>query len=191
MKKKATTPTKGGKATPAKKGSTSSSATSSRPSTPLKKETDTNNSAVASSDFEAGVLFNRYDKLQTGVLTADDFLKIWREGKQKDDAMRAQGLIPMTAGGGSTTAGSSSDGKMNHINPMNMSFEAGQIFAKFDADGDGRIDKKDFENLLKNYPELLKPDYGITSSSKENIGSRILLPTEVISGRLLTHYDEI
>ena len=191
MKKKATTPTKGGKATPAKKGSTSSSATSSRPSTPLKKETDTNSSsAVASSDFEAGILFNRYDKLQTGVLTADDFLKIWREGKQKDDAMRAQGLIPTIAGGGPITAGSSSDGKKNLVNPMNMSFEAGQIFAKFDADGDGRIDKKDFENLLKNYPELLKPDYGIMSSSKENVGSRILLPTEVISGRLLTHYDE-
>ncbi len=71
-----------------------------------------------------------------------------------------------------------------------MSFEAGQIFAKFDKDGDGRIDKKDFELLLKNFPELLKPDYGISSSATSGGVPRTLLPTEVISGRLLTHYDE-
>lgn len=69
------------------------------------------------------------------------------------------------------------------------SFEAGQIFSKFDTDGNGRIDKKDFEKLLRDHPELLKANYDSRSSSGPD-GKRTLLPTEVVTGRLLTHYDE-
>ena len=129
-------------------------------------------------------MFNRYDKTNTGVLTAEDFLTIWRESKQREEANKllvAHTTATISAGNGL------SGGKP--LNPLNMSFEAGQIFAKFDADGDGRIDKKDFEQLLKSYPELVKPDYGLGTNGSGG-APRALLPTEVVTGRLLTHYDE-
>ena len=62
------------------------------------------------------------------------------------------------------------------------------MFSKLDANGDGRIDKKDFESLLRDHPELLRPNHEDESSSKYEIMGQ--LPTEVITGRLLTHYDE-
>lgn len=125
----------------------------------------------ASSDFEAGIIFNRYDKEQRGVLTADDFRQIWREGKSEE----IKKIIPPSVA----------------MPPANLpfgSFEAGKIFAKFDSDNDGKIDKKDFEKLLKDHPELLKTNYGGLSSSHD--ASRAFLPTEVVTGRLLSHYDE-
>ena len=169
----------------AKKGppsAASSSAPSSRPSTP--GAGGASGAASASSDFEAGVLFNRYDKANAGVLTAEDFLTIWRESKQREDAAKHL-LAPPTS-----AAAAALDRGGKPLNSLNMSFEAGQIFAKFDADGDGRIDKKDFEQLLKSYPELVKPDYGLGKTGMDSAVPRTMLPTEVVTGRLLTHYDE-
>jgi hypothetical protein len=125
----------------------------------------------ASSDFEAGIIFNRYDKEQRGVLTADDFRQIWREGKSEE----IKKIIPPSVA----------------MPPANLpfgSFEAGKIFAKFDSDNDGKIDKKDFEKLLRDHPELLKTNYDGLSSSQD--AGRAFLPTEVVTGRLLSHYDE-
>ena len=76
--------------------------------------------------------------------------------------------------------------------PLSSSFEAGHIYSKFDKDRDGRLDKKEFESLLKSYPEVMKPqtDQNSIPIYDYNQNQRQLLPTEVITGRLLTHYDE-
>jgi hypothetical protein len=62
------------------------------------------------------------------------------------------------------------------------SFDAGAIFAKYDVDQDGKLNKKDFEELILAHPELL------SNQNRENTNYN--LPHEVITGRLLTHYDE-
>ena len=45
------------------------------------KKSDGGVAAPASVDFEAGLLFNRADTSKTGVITADDFRKLWRDVK--------------------------------------------------------------------------------------------------------------
>lgn len=70
------------------------------------------------------------------------------------------------------------------VDPAALSFEAGQIFSKFDKNGNGKLDKTEFEMLMKSYPELLKTTSRGIDNKKDSF------PTEVISGRLLTHYDE-
>ena len=37
---------------------------------------------VASEDFEAGIMFNKYDKTRSGVVTAADFRMMWKEVKE-------------------------------------------------------------------------------------------------------------
>ena len=132
------------------------------------------------------ILSCRFDKAQRGVLTAEEFCQIWREGKGETNVQ--QNAISIK------TAPSSIESlqKKTAADYVYSSFEAGQMFSKFDVDGDGRIDKKDFESLLRDHPELLKPSYdgGSSSSSHEVMRQEQLLPTEVITGRLLTHYDE-
>lgn len=63
-------------------------------------------------------------------------------------------------------------------------FEAGALFAKYDSDRDGRLDKKDFETMVQAHPELLHNMHDSQRLSYKN------LPQEVVTGRLLTHYDE-
>eukprot|EP00605_Chrysophyceae_sp_TOSAG23-4_P002611 GSChrysophyteH1.ASY1.ANO1.2883.1 assembled CDS len=130
----------------------------------------------ASVDFEAGLLFNRADKAHTGVLTADDFRQLWRDAK-------AGGIPGAPHQPGNPGAGAGA-------------FEAGKIFSNFDADADGRLDKKEFEKLISTHPELMRQIPGLAaaqasqhvlSASQPGAGS---LPTEVVSGRMLTHYDE-
>jgi hypothetical protein len=69
----------------------------------------------------------------------------------------------------------------NNFNALS-SFDAGAIFAKYDADQDGKLNKKDFEELILAHPELL------SNQNRENTNYN--LPHEVVTGRLLTHYDE-
>jgi EF hand len=103
---------------------------------------------------------------------------MWRESK-----------LPASGGGGaalgppssSALSSSSSGGKVS-FDPSVMSFEAGQIFSKFDKDGDGLLNKTEFEQLMSQYPELFRGGNGVSN--------RPTFPTEVISGRVLTHYDE-
>lgn len=61
-------------------------------------------------------------------------------------------------------------------------FDAGGLFSKFDSDNDGKLDKHEFEAMVRSHPELLA---GRRASSPF-----MNLPQEVITGRLLTHYDE-
>jgi hypothetical protein len=63
-------------------------------------------------------------------------------------------------------------------------FEAGTLFAKYDSDNDGRLDKKDFEAMVQAHPELLTG-----ANEPREIGYKHL-PHEIVTGRLLTHYDE-
>lgn len=106
----------------------------------------------------------RYDPDRTGKLTADAFRQMWKEAKH----------------GGVSGPGGASANTANGVS----TFDAGGLFAKFDADNDGKIDKKDFEAMVQNHPELLHGAKESTPMSYMN------LPQEVVTGRLLTHYDE-
>ena len=169
-------------------------------------------SESASADFEAGVIFSRlvcilpfphsppscsyfhyqsrnnhpnfyrFDKAQRGVLSADAFRQIWREGKFRSCSRQEASTIR------TTHAPADSLRDRPSSNAAYSSFDARRIFSELDANGEERIDKKDFENLLRDHPELLKPNYNGESSSTYEVNQ--LLPTEVVTGRLLTHYDE-
>jgi hypothetical protein len=153
--------------------------------------------SVGSADFEAGVIFNRwtygiylfwfvtskscsiiifgfpsfifrYDKAQKGVITAEEFRQIWREGKLPLSQLQSREKFG-----------------------VNDDSEASQVSFKVDSSADARVGKKDFENLLREHPELLKLNSdGLSSSVSVQANEEFLLPTEVITGRLLTHYDE-
>lgn len=123
----------------------------------------------------------RFDASKSGVLTAEDFRRMWRESNE------------LHAGGqfGAVTNGSGPIQRQNQ-DPASQLFEAGQIFSFFDKDGDGRLNKHEFENLIQAYPDLLRMGKLPPSSSSSSRGIVIdqSFPLEIISGRLLTHYDE-
>jgi chaperonin cofactor prefoldin len=74
---------------------------------------------------------------------------------------------------------------------VNDDSEASQVSFKVDSSADARVRKKDFENLLREHSEFLKiKSDGLSSSVSAQAHDEFLLPTEVITGRLLTHYDE-
>ena len=85
-----------------------------------------------------------------------------------------------------STAAEESNKVALSTNPELALFEAGQIFSKFDVDGDGKLNKTEFTEMMKKNPELFRRGGSVDEqkSSSEN------LPGEVISNRLLTHYDE-
>lgn len=152
----------------------------------------------ASVDFEAGIMFNRADKSRTGVLTADDFRQLWRDAKV---AGAAPGGGPLSlavdaAGGHPLTIGTSSSVHFGPgVDPAALAFEAGKIFAHFDKDKDGRLNKQEFEDMVKTHPELMRqvpglPTAGLLPSQQQMQQGGGALPMEVVSGRLLTHYDE-
>ena len=178
-----------------KKSPKGSSKASSAASTPVKespKEEVKSSAPEGSLDFEAGIIFNKYDKSGAGVLTAEEFRKVWREAKEQMSKGNSAGnMMP----GMSNTPGSVGS-ESSSLNPERklsygssdggiggLSFEAGKVFAKFDGDNDGRINKDEFENIVRNHPELLK-------GSAPPPPPQGTLPVEVISGRLLTHFDE-
>jgi hypothetical protein len=112
---------------------------------------------------------NRFDPNQTGLLNADAFRQMWSEAKAVLDENK------------------NSSNEMGQVS----AFDAGTIFAKFDSDHDGQLNKQDFEAMLRTNPELsrqLMPAAGSLSTDYHRSGG--YLPHEVVSGRLLTHYDE-
>ena len=142
----------------------------------------------ASVDFEAGLLFNKADSSRTGVITADDFRKLWHDIKTQQ--VHSDGSKSVTPS--SSTASlhpSVATPLKGGMDPEALSFEAGKIFALFDHDHDGRLDKTDFEALIKSHPELTRQIPGVAelNQSRSSTGS---VPTEVITGRMLTHFDE-
>jgi EF-hand domain len=111
---------------------------------------------------------------------------MWREAREMTKTVQPDAAKAPAAGGGSAPA----PAPPTNMNPLSVSFEAGQIFQKFDTDKDGRLDKKDFESLLKTHPELVKPSFYGAGNAVSIEPKRPMLPTEVVTGRLLTHYDE-
>jgi hypothetical protein len=61
-----------------------------------------------------------------------------------------------------------------------VSFDAGQIFAKFDANADGRLDPNEFENVLRSHPEILS-----VLSQQSNIDK-----TPFITAQVVSYFDE-
>lgn len=73
-----------------------------------------------------------------------------------------------------------------------LPFEAGQIFSKYDYDGDGKLNKQEFTELVRQNIDLLRAKPS-SSSSTHPYSSGLSnggLPMEVISNRILTHFDE-
>ena len=126
--------------------------------------------------------FTRFDGAKAGVLTAEDFRKMWRDSKE----LQNQASSSTAQKNGTSNNGGSE---------ASLSFEAGQIFSAFDKDGDGRLSKVEFESLVKLHPELLKlrqaRDHAMDELAEAFPSPSLTpYPFEVISGRLLTHYDE-
>ena len=123
------------------------------------------NTQDASLDFEAGVIFHRYDKNNKGVLSPEEFRQMWREARN------------------STSPGRTAETAFK--NQDDLVFEAGQVFSKYDDNKDGKLDKRDFERMVREHPELLR------IGTKENeTAVRREIPTEVVTGHVLTHFDE-
>ena len=122
---------------------------------------------------------------------------MWKEVKTHQNENATSHLINSAA----TThlqAALATNPKTVTVDPNVASFEAGQIFSKFDLDGDGKLNKLEFESLIKSYPELMKAS-GIAAASMGGAGTGTFggagisvgsYPVEIISGRMLTHYDE-
>lgn len=119
----------------------------------------------------------RFDK-GGGVVNRDDFRSMWREAKgiifhssKQDDTVdrRASGPLQDAI-----------------VDTSPLAFDAGAIFSKFDKDSDGRLDKREFEAMINAHPDVLRPSQFSQNTSKYE-GS---MPAEVITGRMLTHYDE-
>lgn len=73
---------------------------------------------------------------------------------------------------------------LNISDPASVAFEAGQIFSKYDLDKDGKLDKQEFTQMIRQNPEILNGSLDRISNKVGNV------PTELISNRVLTHFDE-
>lgn len=85
---------------------------------------------------------------------------------------------------------STSQAASNHFDIPDVGmlpFEAGQIFSKFDHDGDGKLNKHEFTELVRHNPDLLR---ALPLSKKSAVPPFGGLPTELITNRVLTHFDE-
>ena len=87
----------------------------------------------------------------------------------------------------SKTVESSEEKKDTIIDPSLIPFEAGRIFSRYDTDKDGTLNKHEFTELVKNNPELMRGISVSVDAKQQTVGS---LPTELISNKVLTHYDE-
>ncbi|CAN0056187.1 unnamed protein product [Ectocarpus sp. 4 AP-2014] len=104
-----------------------------------------------SSDFEAGLLFQRFAR--NGGVDAKDFQRVWREREQlfsdPDPApggevgRREEARRP----GGEARREGRREGGGGGAGPEKI-FEFGQLFQKFDTDGDGRLGRADFERMV-------------------------------------------
>lgn len=70
--------------------------------------------------------------------------------------------------------------------PALVSFDAGQIFSRFDQDGDGKLSKLEFTQLIRENPSLLSG--GILDPTV--VRRPGTLPMDLGSNRILTHFDE-
>ena len=91
-------------------------------------------------DFEAGMMFNKFDTTGQGMISADEFRKLWREAKNVDVKKGIESI-------------------------------------------DDTKKLLDDKTILKSDPLMVFYESQVDSNQSS-------LPLEVITGRLLTHYDE-
>ncbi len=122
--------------------------------------------------------YRRYDKKQSGVISAKDFLQFWRESNIKREQ----------------TTNNQSEGPKYKPGEIS-SFEAGSIFAKYDKNNDGRLDKQEFEEMIIAHPELdpgflhsHSPPQQTSNNAYYNISENI--PMNYLTSNMQTHYDE-
>lgn len=71
-----------------------------------------------------------------------------------------------------------------------MLFEAGLVFSRFQS-GDGKLSKEGFEKMIKEFPHMLHANPPPTDVAQPSAtASEVHVPKEVVTGLLLTHYDE-
>lgn len=137
-----------------------------------KKATISEPKAADASDFDARILFNRYDRQHSGMINAEDFKTMWREANRQ---VRFASVDQ---------------------NKSDLLFEAGVIFSRFE-DGNGYLSKSGFEKLVREFPQVLRqpkdpadrqPQAEAGGGQEHDTISSV--PKEIVSGLLLTHYDE-
>ena len=124
------------------------------------------------SDFEAGMLFSKYDRQNSGMINAEDFKTMWREANRQ------------------VRFASVDDSKGDLL------FEAGVIFSRF-QDGNGYLSKSGFEKLVREFPQVLRQPKDVSerlspvaAARGEESDRESSVPKEIVTGLLLTHYDE-
>ncbi|CAM9137098.1 unnamed protein product [Ectocarpus fasciculatus] len=104
-----------------------------------------------SSDFEAGLLFQRFAR--NGGVDAKDFQRVWREREQlfSDPNPAPGGEVrrreEASRPGGEARQEGRREGGAGGVGPEKI-FEFGQLFQKFDTDGDGRLGRAEFERMV-------------------------------------------
>ena len=136
--------------------------------------------------FKNFMPYCRFDRNNTGLLSAEDFRSMWREASQREAAKKKEEeeLLPS-------------------FQQSDQLFEAGIVFSKF-GDENGMMDKESFERLIREYPQILAAKRASSSSPSSSSPSPFIpaaqpplppaeassVPTEIITGLFLTHYDE-
>ncbi|CAM9899756.1 unnamed protein product, partial [Laminaria digitata] len=157
----------------------------------------------ASSDFEAGLLFQRFAR--NGGVDAKDFQRLWREMEKAPASTTPYGeSVAVGAGDGRThegpqgPRGKAADGRIGG----DKVFEFGQLFQKCDSDGDGRLGRADFDRIMRSMLEGLRAENGGGGGSREAaaaMGTRpgwtgdatdLPPPPSASGGPSITHYDE-
>ena len=146
----------------------------------------TNVGEDGSPEFEAGVVFQRYDQDNSGVLNPSEFQKMWSDQNIKK----------------------ANDPSPPHPTPLSPhptqvgrgAFEFGKWFSKFDESKDGRLSKKEFEQLFQEYTQAstLIPRQDEENKKKRHQGGsgeeddlgEIVYGVDRLTGEMITHYNE-
>lgn len=173
--KKAKSPKKS-KSSSSDKKSKKEKGSSESKSSKEKKSSHSAGGGGVSSDFEADFVFTKYDSLGKGYLNSTDFLAFYREYKNRSPLPKP----------------TSSEGI--ELAKATESFEAGNLFAKYDKNHEGKLSKEAFGTFAKAHHDYVRLVFeGLVPPPQpqtENKPPDNSLPLEVVTGKLLTHYDE-
>ena len=76
-----------------------------------------------------------------------------KEPTKKPKKEKQPKATPAPVPGAPATGGAGGD-KLR--DPALIPFEAGSVFAKYDLDGDGKLDKHEFTQLVKEHPNIIQ-----------------------------------
>ncbi|CAM9173241.1 unnamed protein product, partial [Chrysoparadoxa australica] len=153
-----------------------------------------------SSDFEAGLLFQRHSLAPASQLTAvdaKDFRQMWKE-----IANMSQGQVQAQSTGTTTPAPAGSQGKATLEMSPQLTFEVGKLFEKYSGGG-GSLSYVDFEKMIRSeYSQHSGGENGQAGSGEEAGAVNMLQsgvplsrspaqrPSRLGLGPRLTHYNE-